>query len=146
MSASPLSFLNALCEFYAEFDKTRMAQLGDFYHPNIVFCDPLHRIEGLEALKVYFEGMAENLTFCRFRFHSSPRLTDDGNAFLVWTMDYAHPKLAAGKPLQLEGCSHVQFQQQRIHYHRDYFDAGAMLYEHLPLLGFVLGRIKQRLG
>jgi hypothetical protein len=34
----------------------------------------------------------------------------------------------------------------KIYYHRDYFDMGAMLYEHLPLLGRIIQRLKHRLG
>jgi hypothetical protein len=43
--------------------------------------------------------------------------------------------------------SYLQFDKAgKVRYHRDYFDLGAMLYEHLPLLGSLVKTIKRRLG
>jgi hypothetical protein len=33
-----------------------------------------------------------------------------------------------------------------VYLHRDYFDAGALLYEHLPVLGTLIGWLKRRLA
>ena len=34
----------------------------------------------------------------------------------------------------------------KVYRHRDYFDAGALLYEHVPLLGRVIRWLKRRMG
>jgi len=34
----------------------------------------------------------------------------------------------------------------KVYRHRDYFDAGAMLYEHLPVVGRVVSWLKRRIG
>ncbi len=36
--------------------------------------------------------------------------------------------------------------RDKVYRHRDYFDAGAMLYEHLPVLGRVVSWLKRRVG
>jgi hypothetical protein len=60
-------------------------------------------------------------------------------------MTYAHPRLQRGQELTLEGISQLRFADRRIIYQRDYYDLGAMLYEHLPLVGQVVRGIKRRL-
>jgi outer membrane protein OmpA-like peptidoglycan-associated protein len=42
--------------------------LGELYDKNIVFVDPLHRIEGLDHLQRYFEGMYRNVDEISFNY------------------------------------------------------------------------------
>ena len=65
---------------------------------------------------------------------------------MAWTMFLRHPKLRSGETIRVEGASYLKTRNGRIYYHRDYFDMGAMLYEHLPLLGRVVNTIKHKLG
>lgn len=140
--------LEQLARCYQSFDPELLARLESLYAPDVVFVDPLHRIEGRENLQHYFAGMMHNLSQCRFEFTQFICSGDDGGdgaeAVAFWTMHYSHPRLAGGRLLVLSGNSHLRF-QQKIYYHRDYFDAGAMLYEHLPLLGYAIKKVKQRM-
>lgn len=36
--------------------------------------------------------------------------------------------LAASQLIRVEGCSHLLWSDGKVHRHRDYFDAGALLY------------------
>lgn len=134
---------------YERFDPALIGALDQIYDTDVVFEDPLHRVEGLVALRRYFSGMVHGLQECGFTFNHilEQRGHDDepDQAVLLWTMHYRHPKLKGGQRLSLEGSSHLQF-RERVVYHRDYFDAGAMLYEHIPVLGYVIGKLKARLG
>lgn len=130
---------------YSRFDENLIVSLADIYSADIQFKDPLHTINGLPALINYYEGMMGDLIECRFEFHHSIESVEPGEAILFWTMHYRHKKLINGKQLQLSGNSHLLY-KDKIYYHRDYFDAGAMLYEHLPFLGFLIKKIKQRIG
>jgi len=127
---------------YQAFSRERLPQLAALYSEAVIFEDPLHRLEGRDALLAYFEQMAANLLECRFQIHQ--RLVNGGEAALWWTMDYRHRRLAGGRQLTLEGSSHLRW-HDRISYHRDYFDVGAMVYEHLPLLGGAIRALKRRL-
>lgn len=140
--------LNRVQTLYERFDPALVDALDQIYSDDVVFEDPLHRVEGLSALRRYFAGLVEGLDECRFEF--TDVLTESasgqgGQAVLFWTMHYRHRKLRGGAPLSLAGSSHLKF-TDRVIYHRDYFDAGAMLYEHVPVLGFVIGKLKARLG
>ena len=51
----------------------------------------------------------------------------------------------APSPFHPEHTAHLPW-RERVYRHRDYFDAGALLYEHLPLLGSVIAWLKRRLA
>jgi hypothetical protein len=56
----------------------------------------------------------------------------DGQRFAVtWTMHWSHPRIAGGNAT-LPGCSVVDIAGEQILHQRDYYDAGEMIYEHLP--------------
>lgn len=128
--------------FYREFNQASVAQLSDYYHPDIEFCDPLHKIHGLSSLERYFSGMSEQLLFCEFEFLSP--IAHGDTLVTEWEMRFKHKRLRSGQLLTLAGISHLTFSGDRVIRHRDYFDAGAMIYEHVPLLGRLVRLIKRR--
>ncbi|KPQ18810.1 MULTISPECIES: nuclear transport factor 2 family protein [unclassified Halomonas] len=136
--------LENFCAFFNKLDNTCTEKLYEVYTEDIVFSDPLHRIEGQRALQRYFAAMYENVEHCQFVYHTRQR--QGSQAFVTWTMTFAHSRLAGGRPIEVDGCSALTFADDgRVSLHRDYFDAGAMLYEHLPLMGRVIRWLKQRL-
>ena len=62
---------------------------------------------------------------------------------VTWTMSLKHPRLNGGDPVIVPGSSLIRF-REKVFYHRDYFDGGAMLYEQLPFIGMVIRAIKAR--
>ncbi|TVP50534.1 MAG: nuclear transport factor 2 family protein [Halomonas sp.] len=136
--------LETFCAFFNKLDNTCTEKLYEVYTENIVFSDPLHHIEGRDQLERYFSAMYENVEQCQFTYHSQQFQGQQG--FVTWTMTFVHPRLAGGKPINVEGCSALTFADDgRVQRHQDYFDAGAMLYEHLPLMGNVIRWLKKRL-
>lgn len=137
--------LNTFLTTFNQLDKTRLDLLDTLYHPDIRFTDPAHTVDGLPALKQYFASMYDNVRFVRFTFDT--RMQSGDQAFVTWTMEMSHPRLAKGRPVTVNGCSHLVFASDgRVIRHRDYFDLGAMIYEHLPLLGGLITTIKKRLS
>lgn len=135
--------LERFCDFFNKLDNTCTEKLYEVYTEDIVFRDPLHTIEGRTALQAYFANMYANVTQCQFTYHDS-QLNGD-IAWVSWTMTFAHAKLAGGRAIEVEGCSRLNFARDgRVSSHRDYLDAGAMLYENLPVLGRLIRFIKQR--
>jgi hypothetical protein len=63
-----------------------------------------------------------------------------------WTMSYRHPRLKQGEPILVHGCSHLLWTDNKVFQHRDFFDAGALLYEHLPVMGRMIRWLKGRLA
>ena len=130
--------------FYEDFGVHALPEIPSVYAESVVFQDPVHRIEGLPALQAYFARTSANLTSCRFHFDTVHELPDSA-AWISWRMDFAHPKLRQGAVISVDGVTHVRF-DERITYHRDYFDLGSMLYEHVPVVGGAVRWLKGRLG
>lgn len=117
--------------------------VDELYEPGVLFVDPFHRIEGHAALRAYYARMYAGVQSIRFDF--SGETVGDDDLVLYWTMTYRHVRLRGGKPVSLEGCSRLVYGDTgRIALHRDYFDAGALLYEHVPLLGRVVRFVRER--
>lgn len=107
--------------------------LDDVYSADVRFSDPFGTINGLNDLQHYFDKVYTNVTACRFQFGDV--LISDNNACVEWIMHLRHPKLRRGRELTVHGISRLTVSEGRVSYHRDYFDAGEMLYENLPVLG-----------
>lgn len=140
-SGSPQPLPARFQEVFQQLRHDTLDLLDEVYAADIVFEDPLHRVEGLVALRDYFARMYEGVESIRFEFDAV--LEAHGEAMLTWTMHMRHRRLQPGQELALPGASHIRFGTQ-VHYHRDYFDAGALLYERLPLLGGVVRAIRRR--
>jgi hypothetical protein len=138
---APTELLVRFQEVFQELRYDRLALLDEVYASDIVFEDPLHRVAGLAALKDYFERMYQGVESIAFEFGDV--IEAPGQAMLTWTMRMTHRRLRAGEELALPGASHIRF-REKVHYHRDYFDAGALLYERLPVLGGIVRAIRKR--
>lgn len=118
--------------------------LNEVYDDTIKFEDCFHNINGIHSLFEYFEGLYENVNFIRFDFED--QWVKEGSAMLTWTMSYQHPKLNNGELIAVKGASKLDFKQGKVVHHRDYFDGGALLYEHIPLLKRVIHFLKNRMS
>ena len=49
------------------------------------------------------------------------------------------------RPISVNGVSLLTLKDDRVVYHRDYYDMGEMVYEHVPVLKRVIHYIKKRL-
>ena len=137
-------FLRRFATEFAALDAGNLARLGELYSDDVLFRDPLHEVRGLPALQRYFAEMYANVGRLDFDFYGFDQVCD-GEGYLRWTMHFRHPRLRGGAPISVDGCSHLLW-WDKVYQHRDYFDAGAMLYEHLPLMGGVIAWLKRRLA
>lgn len=141
MSPALARFLSA----YQQLDNQHLHLLTEIYSEEVIFIDPLHRINGIAALKRYFTAMYQHLQAIEFDYQDVDEQSEQ--AFVQWQMRFRHPRLAAGAWVTVEGITVLRFNDAgKACYHRDYFDLGAMLYEQLPLLGRLVGFIKRRAG
>lgn len=140
------SLVKRIKHLYSDFLAADAGAIAEVYAENIVFSDPVHRLQGLPNMQAYFAGVARNLKSCRFEFDHT--LVDGSTLNLWWTMHYRHPSLGKGAPLSLRGASllKLDLEQDRVLEHEDIYDLGAMVYEHVPLLGSVLRHIKRQMA
>lgn len=132
-----------LTHFYADINTESVKQLSAIYDTEVQFIDPVRMHTGLSALQNYFSNLLSNVTHCRFDIASID--TIDNRLFILWKMHYGHPQIAGGKPITLQGTSFLKEQANKVVFQQDYYDMGAMLYEHIPVMGFVVKKLKDRL-
>ncbi|MDD2133680.1 nuclear transport factor 2 family protein [Pseudomonas kurunegalensis] len=138
------TYLQYFAERFATLDSHNLDLLNDLYSEDVAFRDPLHQLTGLRALRAYFAQLYAKVPDVHYRFEGIDEL-EPGHGYIRWTLHYRHPQLARGQLISLQGCSHLRW-QERVHFHQDYFDAGALLYEHVPVMGSVIRWLKGRLA
>lgn len=136
------SVINRFVDYYTELDTQQPSALAAIYHPDASLIDPFGEHEGLVAIQRYFTHLLANVEQCRFSI--DPSLSSGHRFSVTWIMHWAHPRVAGGEALTLHGCSIVDIQDDLIIRQRDYYDAGEMIYEHLPLLGWAVRGVKRR--
>lgn len=127
---------------YERLSTDNLELLASIYDLEITFIDPIHQIQGFEKLSSYFAGLYQNLARCDFNIEE--HIEQGNEASLFWKMTYQHPKLNKGQDVIVNGTSHIKFKGDKVIYHRDFLDLGAMLYEQLPVLGKIIKLIKEK--
>jgi hypothetical protein len=138
-----ISSLTKLKQYYESFGQASFDNLEDIYADDVIFTDPLHKISGVVALKEYFKSICSNLTYCQFTF--TDEIVDKKSACLKWQMEYSHESLKNNARLTLTGVSLIHFLDDKITLQEDFYDMGAMTYEHVPLLGSAIRVVKARI-
>ncbi|AHY43190.1 nuclear transport factor 2 family protein [Stutzerimonas decontaminans] len=140
------SFLHRFAEEFARLEASNLDRLAELYSGDVHFTDPLHEVYGLAELRRYFSELYANVEHLHFEFISHDEVCE-GQGYLRWIMSYRHPRLNGGGLISLEGCSLLRWNGEgKVERHRDYFDAGALLYQHVPLLGGAIRWLQRRLA
>lgn len=135
-------WLDNFVDTYQQLSIDNLDLLANVYHQNIVFIDPMHQLTGFDSLKCYFDKLYQQLSYCQFKIEQV--IVQDNEAAIYWQMSYQHPRLNSGSLVSVQGSSHLKGEGDKVIYHRDYIDLGAMLYEQLPLLGRIIRWLKVR--
>lgn len=106
-------------------------KLKEIYSADVVFQDPLKRVEGYENVAKYLEE-----TFNLLDFHSKvEQIVEEGDTFVVFWKAESQLKAGPfpiGAPFTYEGLSRLTFNaNDEIVAHRDYFDQ-FVLYRVIP--------------
>jgi hypothetical protein len=64
---------------------------------------------------------------------------------LRWQLTIGHPHLNNNKPFTIEGASYVKA-HDTVFFQQNYYDLGALIYQKTPLLGYLIGLLKKRIG
>ncbi len=135
----------SVADFYNGTSLDNMKEMVEkFYAPDCVFEDPVTHIEGRDQLLSYYRHMYEGVSKIRFELGSEVRQGDQG--FASWTMYLNTPNLKDGETVTVKGVSQFRYSGDSVIYHRDYFDLGEMVYEHVPVVGWLTRQVKARLA
>ncbi len=128
---------------YQELGSSNIEKLNLIYASKIKFIDPFHEVNGLNNLKIYFTTLYENVNDINFDFE---KLIENDSVFYVqWNMTLQHSKINKNRKFTVPGTTYCEVNSDNlIILHRDYFDAGAMLYENLPVIGRLIQWVKRK--
>ena len=143
-SGSTTDLASALKAAYKGLASGNTAALAPLYSDDVYFEDPSHGIQGKAALVERFHQLDSEVDTGTFKFHQT--LDTGGEIFLAWTMILKPKGPKSSEVVRVEGASFLKVRNNRIYYHRDYFDLGAFVYENVHMLGSIIRRIKQRLA
>ncbi|MCW8194254.1 nuclear transport factor 2 family protein [Proteobacteria bacterium 005FR1] len=130
--------------FYSDLLKAEWAQIDRIYARNVRFRDPIHEISGRDALHRYLDELCKGVSACRFEYLDES--LDERCGYIKWNMHFSHPRIEGNRMIEVRGVSQVLFNAEGIYYQEDIYDMGAMLYEHVPLLGSGVRWLKHRMA
>lgn len=137
-----MELINKFASFYTDLDSMKIEELKTIYCQNVVFIDPIGEHQGITAVEQYFNGLLKKAQNCTFTIHEQLETTDD-KYIVKWTMTYTTSRMNKGKPINVDGMTLLKLKDNKIVFHRDYFDMGEMIYEHIPVLGLFIRKIKK---
>ncbi|MFK7816472.1 MAG: nuclear transport factor 2 family protein [Gammaproteobacteria bacterium] len=114
--------------------------LANIYTDDVVFIDPVKTIKGVENLTKYFEDLYKSVSSCHFKLTNN--VPNNNRYSLEWIMTLQHKKISNNQEIELNGASFIEFIDDKVCYHRDYYDLGALVYERIPILGSVIKKIR----
>ena len=131
--------------FYREYKPEIVrAKVRDLYAEDAFFRDPFAEVEGIDAIEAYFVRGAENADVVRFEIASVAE--SGGNYYFRWIMKYQATRDDSAPMNEAVGMSHVRFDPKgKVVFQQDYWDPARGIYEKVPLLGWVLYRIRASL-
>ena len=131
-------------EFHLALSLDSLQRVEQVYHPRVTFVTPSGVHQGLEAVGSYFRT---RLVDCgQFGFQINRQHFQGSQGFVDWTLTFRNPRINNGEPTDVQGRSVLRIRDDRIDYQRDYFDAGAAVFDHIPVLGPVVRYFRRRVA
>jgi len=115
--------------------------LSDHVTSDVHFKDPFNDVRGVAAMTCVFRHMFEKVDDIRFTVRNA--MAEGGNCLMEWRFEGR----LGGKPWAFDGTSVLRFTPEGlVAEHIDHWDAAGSLYERLPVIGWLLARLRGRLA
>ncbi len=129
--------------FFENLSRAQVGLLQNLCDPSIIFEDPFQRVQGVEALRKIFYHMFDNFDAPKFRV-LDVSLGQKNNVYMKWV--FSAKRKGKMESFEFEGVSEIIFNESgKAIAHKDYWDAGATIYESIPVLGFFIRKIKAKI-
>ena len=133
--------LAGVVRFYETLAPDTLDQLSGLYAADARFKDPFNDVVGIAAITGIFRHMFTTVEAPRFEV--TTRLLTGREAMLGWDF---HLRLR-GRPVVIRGVTHLSFDTDGlVCLHRDYWDAAEELYMTLPVIGWLMRRLRKALS
>lgn len=132
--------------FFADFSPNKITKLlPETYAERLYFNDTIKTVRERAELAHYLADSAAATESCVVQVHETLN-NGKGDYFVRWVMTIRFKKFKKGQDTKTIGMSHLRFDQDgKVCFHQDYWDSTAGIFEHIPVVGWLIGKIKARL-
>jgi hypothetical protein len=143
-SAAESAAVDRFVDFYKVFSaEVIRAKVHNIYAENAYLRDPFHEVRGIDAIETYFGNSTGAAEECTFEIQDVDGLR--GNYYVRWIM-HLKTKRDPQSPIEAVGVTHLRFDESgKVVLHQDYWDGG-IVYERVPVVGWLIGKIKERIA
>jgi steroid Delta-isomerase len=135
--------IQRVVDFFETLTPQAVMDLGLLYTPDAYFKDPFNEVRGIEQVQRIFSHMYVALH--EPHFIVTQTILQGDECFIVWDFKFRFKRFDTLSLQTVRGCSHLKFSSdERISFHRDYWDAAEELYEKLPVVGGLMRWLKRR--
>lgn len=129
--------------FFEAMTPAALDRLAEVVCADVHFVDPFNDVVGIDALRRILRGMYADTTDPVFRV--THRAFDGAVCFVRW--EFRAGVRVLGGDWQVTGMSELHFAADgRVQTHIDHWDAAGQMYERLPGIGWLLRRLRRRIG
>ncbi|MBL8698756.1 MAG: nuclear transport factor 2 family protein [Alphaproteobacteria bacterium] len=133
--------LAAYARFYETLSPATLPGIAALLAPNARFKDPFNDVRGADRIVRLLATMYEHGTP---RFEVIDQAVSERAGYLLWR--YTSDPGGGRAPWVIDGMTELRFDADgRVLEHVDHWDAAGQFYEKLPVVGWLIRRIKRRL-
>ncbi len=136
--------MNSLREFkewFINLNESTLDNIVTYDDENVFFKDPFNEFNGREKLKKLFIHMFNTLKNPHFVFIDN--IENSEGVFLTWDFIFSYKE----KLFKIHGSSHLKLNdEEKIVYHRDYWDVGEEILLKIPLIKSLYGFFQRKLS
>jgi len=134
--------LEAYARYYETLTPETVADLHRLVSADIHFRDPFNDTRGAAAYERVLVKMFQDVM--EPEFETLHTIVDGAIGYMKWRFAFRAKRGAAREVI---GMTELHFDAQgRITKHIDFWDPASQLYEHVPILGFVLRKIREKVA
>jgi steroid delta-isomerase len=134
--------LERLVDFFQTLTPVSVQRFAEFYDRDAWFMDPFNTATGVRNIQRIFEHMFHQVD--EPRFVVTEQMSDGENAMLIWDFHFYSNLFGQQRRQTIRGATHLRFNKEgQVIYHRDYWDAASEVYMGIPVLGWVLRRVRR---
>ena len=131
--------INRVKEWYESLTEKSLKSIYDLYSRDCFFKDPFNEFRGIDKISRVFLHMFEEMEKPRFIFLD---MIDGGDQYFI-TWDFIF--VMKGKEHRIHGSSHLKISNDKIVYHRDYWDVGEEVLLKIPVIRSIYGLLVNKL-